>query len=1017
MDFPHILVIAASAGSGKTYALSERYINFLLSPAIKASPRNILAITFTNKAAGEMKERIISCLKEISLGDSGRKESARLKLEELLDHYSDLKVQTIDSFLTSVTMSSALELGLPPRFEIVLDSSPALSFVLDELLSQVYPVIPPDGVSAGALGKPGAVTRLFLALLDELLELDEESGWDIKKELLQNISELRKQLFLKGQRLTKIFSYEDIKKKRERLRPALESFLKSGEEGLDFKKHFVGAAGKFIKDRQFQPWESQMFMKGQVAELCKKNSRILPEHQKAWEEIRTDISSLAEITAHCRFAPFLNFVDLFETGLRSFKARQQAVFIEDLNLQLKAFLSQEGIVPEIYFHLGDRISHFFIDEFQDTSRLQWESLFPLIEETLSKRGSLFYVGDKKQAIYGFRGGESALFDEAKVSFPSVEKKNIEEQFPEINYRSRENIVSFINETFSQENLARWVKERGEKEEAPNSAPFLETYARSRQKAELKGEKKGGLVRVEKILPGEPLGKEELNIVLGKRLVDLIRAEITPRFLPRDIAILVRTNIQASWVTGILTGAGLPVASEKTLDISSNSLVQELVGFLAFLDSPIDNFSFASFLSGDIFLKVSTLTREEIYSFLLENRKGERPLYTLFREKFPTVWQEHLEEYFQAVGFLPPYDLISRILKKYHVLQNFPSEEGFFYQLLEVLKESESEGNNALKAFLDSWSGEGEKKENFQVVLPEYTNAIRVLTIHKAKGLSFPVVIIPFAYLNDTPVREVYEKQDDSFIPYRINKKHTRVSAKLKQLYQEKFASQLLDELNAFYVASTRAKDELYLFLPHYKSRMGKIPVPVFFEGSFWEIGSPLVRSAGVVQEKRKHLHLPPVQEWQDKLSRPHIPVEELTDTSRKKAQERGILIHNFLAGIERFPESWREELQGLFNSLEKEEEKKEIVPLLERFFNEETLRKWFVLPGDIEVFCEKEIMDSSGRRYVADRLLVSPEEVTVVEFKCGEPRSRKHREQVLTYLKLLADIFSDKKVEGWLVYV
>ena len=1015
MNFPHILVITASAGSGKTYSLSERYISFLLAPDIKASSRHILAITFTNKAAGEMKGRIISSLKEIGLGDSGLRESALLALDELLDKYSDLRVQTIDSFLASATRSSALELGLPPHFEIALDPSPALNFVMDELLSQVYPVKSLNGVHQDSRGGPRRITRLFLGLLYELLRVDEETGWDIKKVILKNVGDLRKQRFLKGGELKRVFSYRDVQRRRDDLRKALRDFLRSGEGALDFKKSFVGAVSKFIKEEQYQPWESRMFLKGEVEELCKKNSRPLPEHQKAWEEIREALSSLAELTAHCRFAPFLNFIDLFEDDLQSFKNRSQIIFIEDLNIHLKKFLTEEGIVPEVYFHLGDRISHFFIDEFQDTSRLQWENLFPLIEETLSKGGSLFYVGDRKQAIYRFRGGESALFEKAKRSFPSIEGKSLEERFPETNYRSRENIVSFISRTFSVENLALWAQAVDLSEEVLDLSPLLGTYAHSAQKIDPKGERKGGLVWVERISPREPLKKEELDIATGKRLVDLIRNDITPRFPPRDIAILVRTNTEASWVTGVLTGAGLPVASEKTLDISSNGLIRELVSFLSFLDSPVDNFSFACFLSGDIFLKISALTRGEIFSFLLESRRGEGQLYTLFREKFPEVWQEHLEEYFQAVGFLPPYDLINRLLKKYKVLENFPDEEGFFYQFLEVLKQSEAEGGNNLKAFLDLWYSSEKKKENFQVVLPEYTNAIRVLTIHGAKGLGFPIVIIPFIYLNKAPIREVYERRDGDFVPYRINRKQAGISRKLKQLYREEFTSQLLDELNAFYVASTRAGDELYIFLPNYKNWAGKLPAPVLCEDPLLRIGSPLVRSVRVARKKRKHLHPPFVQEWPDKLCRPHTHAEELTAPVRKKAQERGVLIHNFLAGIGKLSENWEEELGSFFLSLREKE--KEIIPLLKRFFHKESWRKWFVLPDDVRVFCEKEVIDSGGLRHQVDRLLVSAEEVTAIEFKCGQPHSREHREQVLTYLKLLSEIFPDRNVEGWLVYV
>lgn len=1020
MEFPHILVMSASAGSGKTYNLSKRYVAFLLTPDIPLSPRNILAITFTNKAAGEMKHRIISRLKEIALGDSDLKERAGEKLDELLDKYSDLKVQTIDSFLTSITMSSALELDLPPHFEIILDSSPALDFVLDGLLSLVNPALMNQGgVYQGSRGEGEGITRLFLNLLRELLRIDPEIGWDIKRIILKNINDLRRQEFLKGLVLRKVFSFRDIKNKRVSIEEAIKKLLKSGT--LDFDRRFLKAANKFIEDKQFQPWDSKMFLKEHVAQLCKKNSAPTPDHQRVWEGIRKEISGLTEITAHCRFSPFINLLTRIDSGMQSFKNRAQAIFIEDLNIQLRAFLRREGIVPEVYFRLGDRISHFLIDEFQDTSRLQWENLFPLIEETLSKAGSLFYVGDKKQAIYGFRGGESALFDEAKVNFASIQEENIEEVFPEINYRSRENIVSFVNEVFCVGNLASWAKTCRIDDESPDLSLLLETYAHVHQIARQDEEARGGLVRVEGVPANEPMAREELEAEVGRRLIDLIQHDIMPRFSPRDIAVLVRTNAEASWVTGIMTGVDIPVASEKTLDISSNSLVQELVGFLAFLDSPIDDLSFACFIGGDIFLEATGLTPETISSFLLERRGARRPLYTLFRDRFPEVWRECLEEYFNMVGFLPAYDLASRILKKYSVFQNFPDDEGFFCQFLEVLSRSESERGNSLKGFLDLWYGPQEKKEDFQVVLPEYTDAVKVLTIHKAKGLGFPIVICPLAYINNAPISEVYEKEADHCVPYRVNKKYIGVSSKLEKLYKEKFSAQLIDELNAFYVAVTRAKDELYIFLPNYKSMVGKLPVPVLSDTlagagePILEIGSPLLRSARAPERKQRHVHLPLTNEWQDKLHRPSVSVGELADVRRKKAQARGTLIHDLLAGIEKLPERWPEELAKLLGSLS--EDQKEIVPLVRHLFAKEEFRKWFVLPDDVQVFCEKEIVASDGSLHRADRVLLSSEKVVVIEFKSGEPRSEEHRKQLGAYLKLLAGIYPDKRIEGWLVYI
>jgi ATP-dependent exoDNAse (exonuclease V) beta subunit len=991
--------VAASAGSGKTRALSDRYTTLLLEPTIGALPRNILAITFTNAATEEMKDRIILSLKEKVLEDSPFKNSANEKLEELLVKYSDFKVQTIDSFLATIVKSSALELGLSPQLEVIPESISHLNLVLDELFSHTRP---------GSQGKDKEITDCFLSLLNELLQTDPEIDWDIRQVILKNISELRQRLS-RGQRLKEVFSYKDVGKKQKEIEKSIYAFLNDYGDVLVFKEHFTRAAHRLLKEKGFQPWESEMFLKESVTELCKKGSLISDIHQEAWEKIQRNISSLVEVTAHRHFAPFASFLTMFEETMRAFKAHQRIVFVEELSAQLKAFLTAGGAVPEIYFHLGDRISHFLIDEFQDTSRLQWESLFPLIEEALSRGGSLFYVGDKKQSIYGFRGGESALFDEAKGAFPSVEQKNIKESFPEINYRSRKNIISFINKTFSIENLTLWMEYSGINKQLPEFS--LETYTHSRQKAFR--EKEGGLVRVEKISPGEPLGREELDAKIGERLIELIQNDITRRFSPRDIAILARKNTEASWVTRTLSSVGIPIASEKTLNISSNCLVQEIISLLTFLDSPPDNLSFACFISGDVFREVTALTHRDIFSFLLHNRKGRNPLYVTFRDMFPEVWEKFLAECFQAVGFLPPYDLLCRILRGYDVFRNFPDDEGFFYQLLEAIKISEGEGSGTLKAFLDLWHSNEEKKEGFQVILPEYTDAIKVMTIHKAKGLGFPVVIIPFAYLDNKPIQEVYGEERDNFIPYRLQRNYIRASPMLKKLYQEEFTMQLLNEINAFYVAVSRAESELYIFLSEYKSRAGRLPPPIVTTERVAEIGYPLSLTAPIPEKKKVPFSPPHVSEWQERLHR--LRIKELAPFRGREAQERGIFTHKFLSRIIKLSKNWKEEIEEILPHLEEGENK--ITPLIKRFLSKKEFKKWFFLPDDVEVFCEKEIVDGSGIVHRVDRLLVSLESAIIIEFKCGEGPREEHKEQVITYLKLLKEVFLDKNIEGWLVYV
>ncbi len=1006
--FPHIHAISASAGSGKTHTLMNRYLDFLFSPNFR-SLADILAITFTNKATSEMKKRIVDELKKKALQGSSE---ANKRLDELFDRYSDFRIQTIDAFLTSIAAVSALELGFPPHFEITLTPKPTFNLVLDELLDMVQP------------DSEDGITQYFLNFLDEILK----PKWNIKKMILENIDTLKNQTTLQGYRLQRKFSLQEFKKHQEMLQGIVAEFVELNADRLKFKMCFLNAAESFISGKK-EAWAGEMFKKDELSQICKKGADITPDHEKTWQEIRDGVSLLSEMASHIHLCPFIDVITLFDKALESYKNREGIVFMTDLNLKLKDFLDKQGIVPEVYFYLGDRISHFFIDEFQDTSRLQWENLFPLIEESLSRAGSLFYVGDKKQAIYRFRGGDSTLFDEAKGAFRSV--ADIREGFPDINYRSRQQIISFVNHIFSHDNLKKWIESNNSIQE--DMSGIYNTYSHVQQKPKPEEKAKGGFVCVQKISSAEKLSKDELNAEIGRQLVSLLKDQILPRFPRCKVAIIVRTNKEAAWVTRILSAQDIPVASEKTADISSNHLIGEIVRFLTFLDSPMDNFSFACFISGDIFCRAVGLKQENIFAFLLENRKNSKPLYTLFRDWQDEIWSIYIEPYFHAVGFLPVYDLASKILKGYKIFQNFPDYEGFFYQLLEILKHGESRGENSLKAFLSKWNDEDkadEDKKNFQVVLPDYVDAVKIWTIHKAKGLQSKVIIIPFAYLNNKPINMVYETDEDGHcIPYQINKDRMSASPRLEELYQKDFNLQLIDELNAFYVALTRAEDELYIFVPEYKSMTGKLPAPIgsghsagsgpsvfFDEDPVMQYGEPV--KAGnqgkplSYASTKQRIYPQTLHEWQDKLANKK---KNIRDTV---AEKRGILVHEFLAGIKQLSTEWERELEVMFAALP--EEQQEIIPLMRRFFGSEDVRRWFVLTEKknlVEVYCEKELIDAYGSAHRMDRMLVFPDRIVVIEFKTGEVSAEAHRQQVMKYLRLVAEIYPDKRLEGWLVYV
>jgi len=206
--------------------------------------------------------------------------------------------------------------------------------------------------------------------------------------------------------------------------------------------------------------------------------------------------------------------------------------------------------------------------------------------------------------------------------------------------------------------------------------------------------------------------------------------------------LCRSNEDVERVTSWLLEKKLPVESEKTLNIRENTFIKQIISFLTFLDSPIDDLAFATFIMGDIFTAASGLTNEQIREFLFSARHSRRRayLYRAFREAFPSIWEGHIEEFFKTVGFVPLYELVITFLKDFCVLERFPGAQSFIMKFLEVVKEQEEDNQN-ISRFLEYFRNE--LAENLFVQVSS-SDSIRVLTIHKSKGLEFPVVIIPFS---------------------------------------------------------------------------------------------------------------------------------------------------------------------------------------------------------------------------------------------------------------------------------
>ena len=327
------------------------------------------------------------------------------------------------------------------------------------------------------------------------------------------------------------------------------------------------------------------------------------------------IQAYTSLYARSYYDPYLKLFGAFSETVEEIKKRQGKVFIEDINKQLSAYLQAE-IVPDIYCRLGETIFHFLIDEFQDTSPIQWQNLLPLIGNVLAQEGSLFVVGDTKQAIYGFRNADYTIMKgcESKNPFPSAGHRALE---LETNYRSASRILEFNEEVF--------------KKRAANHDEYREAAERSGLKDYIqetgKEQTTPGYVQVERV-------ERDADDPPERQRVQGLIEELGARgYAHRDIAILTAKNREVVDATTWLSERDTPFISYSSLDIRRRKVTGEIITLLRFLDSPPDDLAFATFLLGEMFdrnlqQEFGKITHEELHEFLFRNRRKGSPLQDL-----------------------------------------------------------------------------------------------------------------------------------------------------------------------------------------------------------------------------------------------------------------------------------------------------------------------------------------------------------------------------------------------------
>ena len=1020
MSFPHIFVYEASAGSGKTKRLAERYVDFVLHYSRKTpipfNFRNILAVTFTNEAADQMKQEILKMLKTKALGKGKDSFLAMQIVNEIIQSYSDFSVRTIDSFVHSLLVASSLELQLPPDYEISPEPRPHLEYVLDALLEEV--IYDQD------------IAYLFLGFLNHFLNIEGQTHWNPKRILLNLLNMFYREENGRAKFFREISGNPDLSVAEKEFKIQIEQFLTSLTALPNINQRFVNGVQTLLDTsgtgflKSLNRYINKPLTPGEGI-LNKDASWPNPDLAQRWECLKSQYDSYAHAFVWLRYSFYLNVFSKFHQRLEGFKEKKRIVFLDELNRKARQFLTSDGFLPaEIYYKLSSVFYHYLIDEFQDTSILQWENIQALVEDALSKGGSLFYVGDKKQAIYRFRGGEAELFDLIKTRFRN-QVAEIYEKVLLCNYRSRQAIVEFNNSVFSRENLENFL-DNFTHLNRELKVRILDVFEDSQQKP-AGDDVYGGYVRLE-MLEGE--NKKQLQDNLNIKLKQTI-LELKERFDYQDILILVRDNQEARALAGFLLEQGLPVCSSRTISIRQNYLIRQIIALLKFLNSPIDNLCFANFILGEIFIKATQLKIDVLQSWLEDLRINQDSgiLYTQFRSAFPDAWRNFLQYLFNAVGFLPVYDLVETIFINFKVEDNFPHLTGFARRLLEILNDLQEQGKNSLSEFLE-WFDNAEEEELF-VQLPTGLDAIKILTIHKAKGLSSPVVILPFAVLEvrvGEAAKVVHEAEDGLYLLY-LQKDICQNHPELAPIYQKEYLQALLDELNCLYVSLTRAASELYIFIPRKINRTDNPLVPLFFnqQENFKELGKRIAPSytaqpQGPPEELQSYsqpARILPQEVFKDILKAQLISLDEIISPERRYLAKRGEVLHYLLAEVNpssfvNNPSSYIPKVKDacrLFNYSDSEE----IIQRLSDFLKEPKMQSFFE-PG-LKAFNEKEVVDQYGNLKRIDRLVFTEDKILIIDYKTGEQPQEEDQEQIREYARLIKGLYPDKLPEACLVYI
>ncbi|NOQ26556.1 MAG: AAA family ATPase [Bacteroidales bacterium] len=1072
-----LTIYKASAGSGKTFKLTEEYLNLLFK--YPENYRRILAVTFTNKATAEMKNRILSELNKLAketdsdylpglktkfnLTESEIKLKANKILSFLLHDFSKFSVSTIDKFFQKIIRSFTREVGIQPGYTIELNQNEVLSKVVDELLLD--------------LDKNIDLRNWLSNLTTDNIE--QGNKWDFKDDILKLGKEIFKEEFKAfGHQLMKKMSDKDllknyikelqqIKIKFENnlsgiAKKALESIQSAGLAVDDFKWGKSSVPNYFnkiinkdyeLKTRtlkgaaSFDEWIPKKSPKIDIIEttLNAGLSDLLVEAVDFYQENNIQYNSSLEIL---KFVHTLGILTDISEKLHEYCEEQNIFLISDAAKLLQVIIDDND-APFIYEKAGSIYKHFMIDEFQDTSKTQWLNFKPLIGNSLAQGSKNLVVGDIKQSIYRWRNGDwKILSDEIQKDFAQFDP---DEQSLSTNWRSKKNIIDYNNAVFCyssqiiQENYNGDFNDSDESSN-PYHTKISDAYRDVFQEIPTSNNKEGGYVNHTFLSEKEyDSWKDEVKLRLPKILEDL---QEKGHHL-NDIAILVRSGREGQDIANTLIEYKNQATSKYRFDFISNdslflansSLIRFILAILEYTLDPNDKINL-SFIAHEYnsYIISDELSKNDLHE-ILRNHSNEE-LETQLQNLFPKEFIESIDQIKQ----LPIYELIDRIIRLFK-LNEITAELPYLNAFLDIVLDFGKNSASDIHTFINWWEETGIKKT---LSVSENQDAIRIITIHSSKGLEFKNVIIPFCNweIDHKPMQtnimwcntneEPFNKLD--LIPIKYSKK--LVNTVFKHEYQKEKLHAYVDNLNLLYVAFTRAEENLFTFSP-IKEKITSIKnigdLLYFTYENYKNLSSDksLIEIVDCWDNQTKTFELGELK--QAKESKKDLPDEfeinqfesfdiknklrlKLHDNSFFTGQEsapfekvnHGKVMHEVFENIKTEKDIPKAIDKLIFDGKISPNEKLEIKTKIEEIFKDKQVKNWF--SDDWTVKNEAEIILTNGKTTRPDRVISNNEKTIVIDYKFGEQEEEKHHKQVKSYMGILSKM-ENKTVEGFLWYV